>query len=107
MQRCPAAPKEGRFVDWQFRNGSSRLFGDELPGTWVSALGAIEIYKGIFRGYAINGDLGLFGGGPKSMFNMVSKIQEKLLRIEGSRQYLNPAVQFSPRGWYDTHAARE
>ncbi|WP_283807608.1 hypothetical protein [Bradyrhizobium sp. LTSPM299] len=41
------------------------------------------------------------------MFNMVSKIQEKLLRIEGSRQYLNPAVQFSPRGWYDTHAARE
>jgi FkbM family methyltransferase len=75
LQKCPMAPKEGKFVDWRFKSGSSGLFGNELPGTWVSALEAIEIYKGIFRGYAINGDLGLFGGGPKSMFNMVGKIQ--------------------------------
>ena len=107
MQKCPTAPKEGKFVDWQFKNGSSGLFGNELPGTWVSSLEAIEIYKSIFRGYAINGDLGLFGGGPKSMFNMVGKIQEKVFRLKGSKQYLNPAMQFPPPGWYDTHAARE
>ncbi len=107
MQKCPTAPKEGKFVDWRFKNGSSGLFGNELPGTWVNALEAIEVYKGIFRGYAINGDLGLFGGGPKSMFNMAGKIQEKVFRLKGSRHYLNPAMQFPPPGWYDTHAARE
>ena len=107
MQKCPAAPKEGKFVDWRFKTGSSGLFGDELPGTWFSALEAIEVYKSIFRGYAINGDLGLFGGGPKSMFNMVGKIQEKVFRLKGSKHYLNPATQFPPPGWYDTHAARE
>lgn len=107
IQRCPTIPKEGKFVDWQFKNGSSGLFGNELPGTWVSALEAIEIYKSIFRGYAINGDLGLFGGGAKSMFNMVGKVQEKVFRLRGSKKYLNPATQFPPPGWYDTHAARE
>ncbi|OAF12262.1 hypothetical protein AYJ54_07175 [Bradyrhizobium centrolobii] len=107
MQTCPTIPKEGKFVDWRFKNGSSGLFGDELPGTWVSALEAIELYKSIFRGYAINGDLGLFGGGAKSMFNMVGKIQEKVFRLKGSKRYLNPATQFPPPGWYDTHAARE
>lgn len=107
MQRCPTTPREGKFVDWQFRHGSSGLFGDELPGTWVSALEAIELYKSIFRGYAINGDLGLFGGGAKSMFNMVGKVQEKMFRLKGSKQYLNPATQFPPPGWYDTHAMRD
>src|SRR5260370_2154812 len=107
IQKCPTAPKEGKFVDWRFKNGSSGLFGNELPGAWVSALEAIEVYKGIFRGYAINGDLGLFGGGPKSMFNMVGKIQENVFRLKGSRHYLNPAMQFPPPGWSDTHAARE
>jgi len=33
-----------------------------------------------------------FGGGPKSMFNMVGKIQEKVFRLKGSRHYLNPAI---------------
>ncbi|WGR92885.1 hypothetical protein MTX20_34310 [Bradyrhizobium sp. ISRA435] len=78
-----------------------------MPGAWVSALEAIELYKGIFRGYAINGDLGLFGGGAKSMFNMVGKLQEKMFRLKGSKKYLNPATQFPPPGWYDTHAMRE
>ncbi|WP_163154901.1 FkbM family methyltransferase [Bradyrhizobium uaiense] len=107
MQKCPAVPKEGKFVDWRFKTGSSGLFGDELPGTWFSALEAIEAYKNIFRGYAINGDLGLFGGGRKSMFNMVGRIQEKVFRLKGSKHYVNPATQFPPPGWYDTHAARE
>ena len=107
MQRCPTTPREGKFVDWQFKHGSSGLFGDELPGTWVTAFEAIELYKSIFRGYAINGDLGLFGGGAKSAFNMVGKVQETMFRLKGSKHYLNPATQFPPPGWYDTHAMRE
>jgi FkbM family methyltransferase len=107
MQKCPSTAKEGKFVDWRFKDGSSGLFGNELPGAWLSALEAIEVYKGIFRGYAINGDYGLFGGGRKSMFNMLGKLQEKAFRLKGSKQYLNPALQFPPPGWYDTHAARE
>ena len=107
MQKCPTIPMEGKFVDWQFKNGSSGLFGNELPGTWATALEAIEIYKSIFRGYAINGDLGLFGGGVKSVFNMIGKIQEKVFRLSGSKKYSNPVTQFPPPGWYDTHAARE
>jgi FkbM family methyltransferase len=107
MQRCPNIAKEGKFVDWRFQDGSSGLFGNELPGTWLSALEAIEAYKGIFRGYAINGDHGLFVGGRKSVFNMLGKIQEKAFRFKGSKQYLNPAMLYPPPGWYDTHAARE
>ena len=105
MQKCPSIAKEGKFVDWQFEDGSSGLFGNELPGTWLSALEAVEVYKGIFRGYAINGDSGLFGR--KSMLNMLAKIQEKAFRFKGSKQYVSPAMQFPPPGWYDTHAARE
>jgi FkbM family methyltransferase len=107
MQKCPGIAKEGRFVDWQFEEGSSGLFGHELPGTWMTALEAIEVYKGIFRGYAINGDSGLFAGGKRSVFNVLAKLQEKAFRLKGFKQYVSPAMQFPPPGWYDTHAMRE
>src|SRR5260370_15395757 len=81
MQKCPTAPKEGKFVDWRFKNGSSGLFAKELAGTWGSALEAFLVFKGIFAGYAINGDLGLFRGRPTSMFSIVGTIQEHAVRL--------------------------
>jgi FkbM family methyltransferase len=106
MQKCPSIAKEGNYVDWKFEHGSSGLFGNELPGTWLSALEAIEVYKGIFRGYAINGDSGLFTG-RRSMFNILAKIQEKSFRLTGAKHDVSPAMRFPPPGWYDTHATRE
>src|SRR5271169_4349229 len=58
LQRCPHPPLEGRYCNHAFELGSSGLFGDELPGRWLDMFEALEIYKGIFRGYALNGDNG-------------------------------------------------
>ena len=34
--RCPRPALEGRFVDYQFKAGSSGPFGEEAPGPWLS-----------------------------------------------------------------------
>jgi FkbM family methyltransferase len=44
-QVCPAPPREGVFVEHQFRFGSSGLFGQELPGRWLT----IDEVRGRFK----------------------------------------------------------
>jgi FkbM family methyltransferase len=103
LQKCPAPPREGAYVDFQFEGGSSGLFGDELPGDWMDFFDAIEAYKGIFRGYALHGDNGLFRG-TTTPFHLLGKIQQMLAGVRGQKGYKNPADIFPPAGWYDTHA---
>jgi FkbM family methyltransferase len=105
LQECPNPPSEGRYVDHQFEFDSSGLFGTEAPAGWLTALEAIEAYKNIFRGYALNGDSGLFTG-RKSLFHTLAEIQKGLFRIKGVSHYDNPARMLPPVGWYDTHAAK-
>lgn len=84
-QRQPNPPKEGRFADHAMVEGASGLFGEELPGPWLTSDEAIEAYKPIFLSYAFNGDDPLIS----------SPLVRGVLRKIGFRA-----------SWYDTHARR-
>jgi FkbM family methyltransferase len=84
-QRPPNPPKEGRYASHQFQFGSSGLFGEELPGPWLTADEAIEVYRPIFLRYALCGD---------DPF-LRSRLVRALLRRIGFAA-----------DWYDTHARR-
>jgi FkbM family methyltransferase len=85
-QRPPSPAKEGRYVSHQFQFGSSGLFGEELPGPWLTADEAIEFYRPIFLRYALCGD-------------------DPFLRSRLFRAVLR-RIGFAA-GWYDTHARRK
>jgi FkbM family methyltransferase len=85
-QRPPNPPKEGRYARHQFDFGSSGLFGEELPGPWITADEAIEAYRPIFLRYGLCGD---------DPF-LRSRLVRVLLRRIGFRAE-----------WYDTHARRK
>lgn len=104
LQRCPHPPLEGRYCNHAFELGSSGLFGDELPGRWLDMFEALEIYKSIFRGYALNGDNGFFSR-RTDVFHLLGRIQGMIARLRGFGSYANPAHILPPAGWYDTHAA--
>jgi FkbM family methyltransferase len=108
LQTCPRPAREGNDCEHIFEDGSSGLFGDELPGAWLSLSEAVEAYRQIFRGYALNGDNGMFrhGQGIFSIFNALGRIQGKIARLGKFASYINPANILPPAAWYDTHAAR-
>src|SRR5262249_33137823 len=108
LQACPRPAREGNDCDHVFEDGSSGLFGDELPGAWLSVSEAVEAYRQIFRGYALNGDNGMFskGGGVVSIFHAFGRIQAAGARLRRISGYVNPAEILPPAAWYDTHAAR-
>ncbi len=85
-QRPPASPKEGRYASHQFEEGSSGLFGEELPGPWLTADETIEAYRPIFLRYALCGD---------DPF-----VRSRLVRSLLSR------IGFRAE-WYDTHARKK
>jgi FkbM family methyltransferase len=82
---CPRPPREGGYVDHAFGKGASGLFGDELPGDWLSEQEALQAYRSVFRRYRLFGD-------------------RSLLR---KSRYTNYFLRFPicKAGWYDTHAA--
>jgi FkbM family methyltransferase len=103
LQKPPQPAREGRFEAHTFEEGSSGLFGNELPGRWMDMFEALEAYKGIFRGYALAGDFGIFRR-RSGLFRMLGSFQEFAVRATGRREYRFP--EFPPAGWYDTHATR-
>ena len=91
-QQCPYPSKEGEYIDYKFTTGSSGLFGDELPGEWLSLNDAIKAYKKIFVGYKYFGDYGIFNN---KLF-MKNRYLKKTMRVFN--------LSFPHVGWYDTHA---
>lgn len=85
QQKPPRPAKEGTDIDHTFSDAASGLFGAELPGHWMSASEAIEVYRSIFLRYALTGD------DP----NVSNKWVRRVLRRIGFAA-----------GWYDTHAMR-
>ena len=80
----PSRPgAEGRCLKHKHEVGSSGLFGEELPGKWLTARQAIRRYRLIFLQYRFFGDFGML---------------RILLRVPGLRRFIRPAP------WYDTHA---
>ena len=86
-QRCPNPPAEGRYVDHRFEKGSSGLFGNELPGDWMSERQALRSYRLKFLRYRLIGDESLLW---RSRY--------------GQRFYNRYAARVLKIGWYDTHA---
>jgi len=91
-QQCPNPAKEGDYIAYQFKFGSSGLFGNELSGEWLSAEDAIKVYKKIFSRYRFFGDYGVFNN---KLF-MKNRYLDKLMQIFG--------LKYPHVGWYDTHA---
>jgi hypothetical protein len=104
LQKCSLPALEGGYCEHTFEFGSSGLFGNELPGRWLDIFEALEIFKGIFRGYALNGDNGVFGR-RSDLFHLLGRLMSRMARLRGRRGYINPAYCFPPASWYDTHAA--
>jgi FkbM family methyltransferase len=86
-QRCPSPPAEGRYVDHRFEKGASGLFGDELPGEWMSEREALKAYRAKFLRYRLVGDESILWRSKYRQY-LYSRYFSRLFRV----------------GWYDTHA---
>lgn len=84
-QAAPTPTIEGKATDNVFEYGSSGLFGNDLPGNWLTYEAAIARYRRIFWWYKYFGD-NTFGN-------------ELIHRISFLR-FLQKFVS-----WYDTHAS--
>jgi len=82
-QKPPHPAREGRYIDFAFEDGATGLFGEEAPGSWLSADDALEAYRPIFLRYALTGDDSF----------VKNRYLRVMLRHLGFRA-----------GWYDTHA---
>jgi hypothetical protein len=84
-QKCPGNPLEGKYARHSFKEGSSGLFGNEIPGDWMSFGECIKMYRKIFRKYRMFGDYGYFN---KKRFRKV---------------FYALKIRYPEVGWYDTH----
>lgn len=85
----PRSSKEGRYVGYRFQEGSSGLFGEDLPGEWKDRKQTLDTYKFIFLQYKLFGDSG--------------KLRKFLLGRVFIRS-LSMLLRKPIPGWYDTHA---
>lgn len=85
----PNPSKEGCYVGYQFQEGSSGLFGADLPYEWKDYKQILDEYKFIFLQYKLLRPLG------KLSKYFVGKAIIKLLSV-----LLRKPIP----GWYDTHA---
>ncbi len=88
-QKEPNPVKEGVYVGHQFSEGSSGLFGEDLPGKWKNDNQILCQYKFIFLLYRWFGDYG------KMKRNFMGRFLAKKIR---------KTLRKPLPGWYDTHA---
>jgi hypothetical protein len=114
-QTLPNPPREGRYVDHRFEDGSSGAFGLELPGEWVDVEAALRTYMNIFKWYRLTGDNG----------SLTRIVRRALRRRANGNELVEDPSNGAPRqrlsvlervvrrmgakllpGWYDTHAMK-
>ena len=85
----PNPSREKCYLGYQFQEGSSGLFGEDLPYKWKDYKQILNEYKVIFVQYKLFG----YNGKLKKYFvgEVLKKILSRLLRRRIP-------------GWYDTHA---
>jgi len=88
-QKEPNPSKEGIYVGHQFSEGSSGLFGADLPSKWKDYKQILDQYKSIFLQYRLFGDYG----------KLTRTFAGEFLRRNLQRLLRKPIP-----GWYDTHA---
>jgi len=91
-QKEPDPVMEGCRTSYQFKQGSSGLFGRDLPGTWKNFEQIHKEYKRTFFLYEYFGDLGKWR---RKIFGRVI------------REVMSTILQKPIPGWYDTHARHE
>jgi FkbM family methyltransferase len=84
-QSEPNPPREGSYSGHKFQFGSTGLFGNDLPGPWLTKVQALRKYAPIFLQYKFFGDN---TRGERFMWRFPKKYQRIVLPV-----------------WYDTHAA--
>ena len=88
-QAEPTSSHEGVYVGHAFQQGSSGLFGKDLPGGWKSKGQILREYKMIFILYRLFGD--------NSLLNKFMIGRRFMRVVEGALRRPLP-------GWFDTHA---
>jgi FkbM family methyltransferase len=105
-QRPPMDAKEGQYVDYHFPSGSSGLFGEELPGSWLLPFDILKFYRHVFRRYSVFGDRGTFRRlSPVSTVMNIDRTSrsELLRRAYRAARWGADIIRLRP-GHYDTHA---
>ena len=114
-QRPPHPAAEGRYVEHQFEPGSSGLFGQELPGKWLTMNQAIQRYRLIYLRYYFFGDFGILRQALLRVpgFGKAASSNKSMTRTKPAsalRKMLNMLVKVRifeilfKSHWYDTHA---
>ena len=114
-QKPPNPAVEGCYVECRFEPGSSGLFGDELPGKWLTRNQAIRRYRLIFLRYRIFGDAGILrvllkdsriskSVLPQTTEAHVGKSADSSTGKKGVRATIRRIRESSEPPWYDTHA---
>jgi hypothetical protein len=85
----PKMSKEGCYVSYMFKDGSSGLFGTDIPFEWKDYNEIRNEYKIIFIKYKLFGDFGILNR------YFVGKVLRRFLLLLLRRPI---------PGWYDTHA---
>lgn len=88
-QKEPVPSKEGNQTAYHFKEGSSGLFGKDLPGQWKDYNQILKQYRNIFLLYDYFGD---FGKWRRTILGRIF------------REVASTLVQKPIPGWYDTHA---
>ena len=83
---------EGKYANYKFEEGSSGLFGNDLPGKWLSEEQAKNRYKHIFFYYRLFGD-----------YSILRKFMFTRLFLKLFRKFTGIPCP----GWHDTHAKRD
>jgi len=91
LQSCPFPAREGAYIEHDFGPQTSGLFGNELPGAWITLQEAEREYRRLSR------ELSLLSMGSKLRNTIFSKIYFKLFRNLGRNHV----------GWYDIHATTQ
>lgn len=94
LQRCPFPRREGLYIDYRFKHGSSGLFGNELPGDWIGAKQTWREYWKIVMSYK-------FAGNSRSPYGWFNNLPSRTIRSYLDRLFWRGV------GWYDTHAMWE
>ena len=94
-QTPPSPAREGKHVEHKFEEGSSGLFGAELPGPWMNSSQVMRLYRIIHLCYFLEGDDGV---ATKWKFPGAYRLRRQMWRV------LEKMTKNNVKGWYDTHA---
>jgi FkbM family methyltransferase len=110
--KAPKPAAEGNYIDHKFEPGSSGLFGQELPGKWLTMRQALRRYRLIYLQYYLLGDYGILRRAILSLpgFKKAASTSSSAPSPSTLRKIMNAGLKIRlletlfKSHWYDTHA---